>query len=299
VAPMALRVTLRLPAAMAGQQVRLWTDTPARAGAPFAVPAEGATVDLLPGLYAAELLANGLRHGFVVTRPCDVEITETGDPPVERADTDFYRLTVEPGDATANIRVVGKNFRLVETSSGSMHKDLPTGMYQIRIRIGRQISEKVILLDGDWPKPPAQPAMLEGLSVAPAPAAEMLPALPMITCAAPLPDTRATHEYQEAAARSAMDRVDVPAGSGAELMVMARAYTGEVPRAATVMPWDSVAVLRTDGSVVAKLTAAGQRDTGLDPVGVCTFSLSPGAACHRARTSCATRRMAAAWWSSR
>jgi hypothetical protein len=276
VGPMALRVTLRLPAAMAGQQVRLWTGTPARAGAPFAIPVEGATVDLLPGLYVAEVRANGLRHGFVVTRPCDVELTDAGDSPVECAHADHYRLTVEPGDATANIRVVDEGFGLVETSSGSMYKELPAGMYQIRIRIGRQISEKVILLDGDWPKPPVQPAMLDAPPVGLTPTAEMLPALPMITSAAPLPATRATHEYQQWAARSAIDRIDVTAGSGAELMVMARAYTGDVPQAA-IMPWDSVAVLRADGSVVADLTTDGQRDTRGDPVGVCTFSLSPGA----------------------
>jgi hypothetical protein len=131
----------------------------------------------------------------------------------------------------------------------------------MRIRTGRQIVEKVILLDAPWQH------------VAGA-AAGALPAMPLITSAAPLPATRATHEYQQEAAREGTKRHDVSLGPGAELMVMCRSFEETGP---TVLPWEGVTVLDARGNLVADLATTGDRRTTGDPVGVCAFELPPGA----------------------
>lgn len=267
VMPSEFDVTLQFPAAMAGRPARLWSGTPPRPGPSFGIQAGGTKQRLKPGLYLAEVPGTGLRHGFSVTRQCEVTLSETGEPPVEA--TGVFGLTVDPSDETAEIRVVADGFSFADGNAGRLESRLPYGLYQIRTRIGRQISEKVILLDADWPKWRAGPVR----------AADRLPDIPQIISAAPLPDTRAKHEYHEAAARNAQQRVDVNAGAGAELMVMARCYTepDQPAPAAAGLPWDGVAVLDSSGKMIADLQTSGIRDTGGDPVAVCTFSLAPGA----------------------
>lgn len=265
VPPLKFDVTLRFPASMPpGVPGRLWSGAPATAGITFTTDSNGVKLQLEPGLYLAEVMAGGLRHGFTVTRSGDIALSEQGLGPVQTAGS--FALTVDPSDATAEIRVVGGDFRILESGTGRLTAHLPTGLYQFRIRIGRQVVEKVILLDSDWPRPEATPA-------------QALPVLPTITSAAPLPDTRATHEYQQAAARDAVQRIDVPAGNGAQLMVMARAYSPEAIAGAGTHPWDGVKILDAAGHLVADMTTTGEHraNAGEDPVGVCSLALDPGA----------------------
>ena len=184
-----------------------------------------------------------------------------------------FQLTIDPRDLSADIRLIGDGFRSVDTRAGSLTLKLPFGLYQMRIQIGRQVVEKVILLDGDWPKP---------VKVL---AADQLPALPEITSAAPLPFTRASHEYQQDAARQSLTRVDVTAGAGAELMVMARVFSESGNADPAARPWDGVAVLDASGTLIADLATTGQHTSGGDPAGACTVALSPGAYVNRTAAS--------------
>src|ERR1043166_6854936 len=256
-------VTLDFPAETIGRNARLWSGTSPKVDQPFVISAGGTRLSLQPRLYLVAVPDTGIRHGFTVTKSGHILVNEKGDPPVEANGT--FQLTIRPEDPTAEIRLIGDGFRSVDTGSGSLVVKLPFGLYQCSIRIGRQIVEKVILLDSDWPKPMA------------ALAANELPALPEITSAAPLPATRATHEYQQEAARQGLARVDVNAGAGAELMVMARAFSESGSADPNARPWEGVAVLDASGNVVADLGTKGQHTTGGDPVGVCSFVLSPGA----------------------
>jgi hypothetical protein len=263
VLPPAFDVTLDFPAAMTGMNARLWSGAPPKADQAFVVAAGGTKLSLKPGLYLAEVAGAGVRDGFTVTKSGRITLDEKGDPPVEASGT--FQLTIDPGDLSADIRLIGDGFRSVDTGAGSLTLKLPFGLYQMRIQIGRQVVEKVILLDSDWPKP---------VKVL---AADQLPALPEITSAAPLPFTRASHEYQQDAARQSLTRVDVTAGAGAELMVMARAFSESGNADPAARPWDGVAVLDASGKLVADLATTGQHASGGDPAGVCAVALSPGA----------------------
>src|ERR1700716_3255130 len=74
------------------------------------------------------------------------------------------------------------------------------------------------LLDRDGPPGPGVPsfeATVGGALAHGAPAADVLPRLPQIISPAPLPGTRTTHEYHQAAAMS--PNYDIEVGKGAEL----------------------------------------------------------------------------------
>jgi hypothetical protein len=265
VSPLQFDVMLRFPATVPpGVPARLWSGTPPAPGADFLVDPNGVKLRLQPGFYLAEVKAGGLRHGFTVTRSGDITLSEQGPGPLQTAES--FTLTVNPNDATAEIRVMGSDFSVEESGNGSLSAKLPAGLYQIRIRIGRQIVEKVILLDSDWPTPAGGGP------------AQALPALPTISSAAPLPESRATHEYQQAAARDGIARIDISAGNGAQLMVMARSFSPSGGAAVGMHPWDGVKVFDTAGRLLGDMTVAGDHrgNPGEDPVGVCSFALDPG-----------------------
>ncbi|HEY2401817.1 MAG TPA: hypothetical protein VGI23_15805, partial [Steroidobacteraceae bacterium] len=268
-APPPLNITLKLASGGDNPMARIWSGRPPRPGPPLPLQPTGTLLALPPGIYLAEVSAAGLRQGFTVTRSQEVLLSERGDPPLDLSDSagnraQTFQLAINPEDSTAAIRIVGEGFRSVDAGAGQLTSRLPSGLYEMRIQIGRQLVQKVVLLDADWPKPVSAMA-----------AAEAVPALPMITSAAPLPDTRATHEYQRDAALAGTQRVDVNLGTGAQLMIMARGFSDSGQADPNARPWDGVVLLDPSGTVVADLGAVGQRESGRDPFVVCTFSLPP------------------------
>ena len=265
VTPPDFGVRLRFPETMTGKSARLWWGSPPKPGNVFKITKSGVLLKLKPGLYLAEAAAGGLRHGFSVARSCEVMVSETGDPPAET--TGLFHLEVNPNDITASIQLVGDGFRCADWGSSVLQSRLPFGLYQMRIYIGRQIVEKAILLDADWPK--ADSAAMQ-------PAADMLPSLPKLTLAAPLPDTRATSALLQQTASATPEQPDVTAGAGAELMVMARGFSNSGGINRDARPWEGVAVCDASGKAVAELDVAGRHINEDGPLTVCTFSLAPG-----------------------
>ena len=265
VAPLTFDITLHVTNATTPTDIRLWSGSPPNPGSPTTIVPGGTQIQLTPGLYLAE--GAGLRHGFAVTRSMSIDLAERGEP--VRQSGGKFTLQIDPGDPSADITVTQGKFDVLMGGKAQLVCPLLNfGLYQFRITIGRQIVEKIILLDRDWPPPVVAPGAV-------APASDVLPPLPQITSAAPLPGTRATHEYQQAAASSLTN--DVQAGTGAELMVMARGFSSGGQPSPGRMPWQDVAVLDASGEVVADLDTQGRHDIHDDPTGVCTISLAPGA----------------------
>jgi Caspase domain len=265
VAPLTFDITLGISDATTPTDIRLWSGSPPNPGPPITIAPGGTQIQLTPGLYLAE--GAGLRQGFAVTRSMTIDLAERGEPVKQPGGK--FTLQIDPADASADITVIQGRFNVLMGGKAQLVCPLlDFGLYQFRITIGRQIVEKIILLDRDWPPSGAAPGAV-------APASDVLPPLPQITSAAPLPGTRATHEYQQEAARSSTN--DVQAGAGAELMVMARWFSsgGQAPPGR--MPWQDVVVLDASGKVVADLDTQGRHDPNGDPTGVCTLSLGPGA----------------------
>ncbi len=106
--------------------------------------------------------------------------------------------------------------------------------------------------------------------------AETVPPLPIITSAAPLENTRATHEYHRDAASASTLHIDASIGTGAELMIMARCFSDLGVAPLNARPWDGVVVSDGSGTVIADLSTIGQREFGRDPFAVCSLGLPPG-----------------------
>ena len=278
VGPVFYDVTLRIPAATASSQMSLWSAEVPMRGAPITVAPGGTKLPLKPGLYVVE--GAGLRQGFAVTRSMTFDLVEKGSP--VSPSTGTFTVRVDPGDPSAAIRLCDNEFAVVMGRTAQLiSPPLPFGLYLIRRTIGRQITEKVILLDTDWPppEPVAVPPVAPTVGGPPPVPAEALnttglPPVPPITSAAPLPGTRATHKVQERMASD--DRCDLSVGDGAELMVMARWFsaTGELPAEA---PWRGVSVVNASNSVIADLETQGRHDRSGDPVAACAIRLNPGA----------------------
>ena len=248
----------------AGSTVRIWSGSPPSPGAPLAVAGDRLVLDLPSGIYVLEAQGLGLRHGFTVTRDATVAVSDAGAAP--RSAGGLFAIALDPGDPTAEIKVLGGRFETIDTGHGTLQARLPFGLYVLRIRVGRQIVEKVLLLDADWPA--AAGAAPETSRAA--------PAMPGITSAAPLPQTSATHEAQQSAVKASLGRVDVRRGEGAQLMVMARVFTADGVGASGARPWDTVSVRDLRGATVADLATDGVEEAGHDPFKVCTVALPPG-----------------------
>ncbi|MDR6305798.1 hypothetical protein GGQ85_003523 [Nitrobacter vulgaris] len=270
VAPLKFDVTLRVSGATSPTEIRLWSGSPPIPSSSIMIAHGGSTIQLAPGLYLAE--GAGLRHGFAVTRSMTLDLEESGEPVKQAAGK--FTLSVDPSDASADITLLRDRFDVLMGGKAQLVCPmLDFGLYECRITIGRQIVEKVILLDRDWP-PSASAPSLEA-TAGEAPAADDLPRLPQITSAAPLPGTRATHEYHQAAAKS--PNYDIEVGEGAELMIMARWFSSGAEALPRRMPWEGVLVLDASSAVVADLTEQGRNYSVNDPVGACAISLAPGA----------------------
>ncbi len=254
--PAELEVTLRFPSAAEGQKARLWSGAPPQPGEWFTIAAGGHRLRLTPGLYLAEVAEARLRHGFSVSRQgAEISISEPGLPPALGSGP--FSLSLDPDEPTAAIRLVDSSFVSIETAEGMLHTDLPRGLYQFRILIGRQVIEKVILLDANWDNK-----------------TETLPPVPEIATPIPLPGTRTTREYHRSVVSD--PRVDVKLGSGAELLLVARSYSKDESAAGTA-PWEDVAILDEAGDVIVDLAQSGRRGTGPDPIAACCIELLPGA----------------------
>jgi hypothetical protein len=255
-APKTYKMTFSFPATAEGKDARLWAGRPPRIKQSFVIPASSVDLTLPPGLYVLDAPGAGLRQGVEVTGPGTIAITDAGAP-VGGQSGEIFSLDVSPAEPATEIFVLDERFGLIDRNSGNVQLRLPFGIYKVKTRLGRSIKEKVLLLDHDRP-------ILDGIA-----------AVPVMT-AAPLPNTTASHEYQQAAAVSSPAVFDVTKGQGAAITVMVRIWTEQGQAPAGLQPWLGVKVVDQSGVVLADLERDGTRDTSLDPYAVCSLSVAPG-----------------------
>ncbi|MCC7597731.1 caspase family protein [Janthinobacterium sp. FW305-129] len=257
IAPLRYRVAFEFPPEALGHAAWLWSGVPPVAQQ-FTV--DGTEQLLAPGLYLLQVPALGLSQGFEVLCDMRVQVQETG-PEVEMpAVEEIFRLKVDPGNLTTEIFVIDQRLSLVDSQPGSLAVSLPFGLFKIKMRSGRAISQRVIMLDRDSISIDAASVTLPPSAVVPLPGAtSSLPA-----------HTEARMRALEAASRQAVD-----AGNGV-LLLMVRAYAGGNARLMHSEPWHGVSVVDADGTTVFDCArdAALQRDA--DPYAVGSRELVPG-----------------------
>jgi hypothetical protein len=247
-------VNLSFAPAAQGHQVRLWSGRPAKAET-FQIDGGTKTLSLRPGLYVVDVPDAGLRQGFEITGPASVTVSATGNP-VRDISSGIFALEIAPGNSPTEIFLVDEQFGLVDRNAGSLSARLPFGIYKVKTRLGRMTNEQIVMLDGDI-TPTLQP---------PKPVAS----------AAPLPNTRATHDDHTQAAVQSVDRIHLSAGAGARLSVMARAWSETGQTQSDVLPWADVRIVNARGKVIADLNHDGERHPEGDPFAVCSMSVEPG-----------------------
>jgi hypothetical protein len=272
-------VTLRFPANLVGRPIRLWSGCPPDRRT---IRAAGETqVRLEPGLYIADSGDGRLRAGFEVSQAESIELGEAGEPVFDAgAPSKTFRLRVNPVDPSARVVVVRADFKLEDSQDGQFDKRAKRGIYKVRLLVGRQISSRILFLDRDTEVPILPP---DPNAASSSPAGLVMPAL---TSPAPLPQSRAVHEYHEDAVRTALGRRDVRHGTGAMILVMARAWSGRHPPPQVALPWQDVRVVDAAGSVIADLAHHGERFSrpNADPYAIVSIAVAPGSYFLRYRT---------------
>lgn len=269
VKPIEFDLTLAVMGAAVDTRVEIWGGHPPRLLADANIEPAGSLFKLEPGFYIASS-KTGLRHGFDVTRSSTIQLEEQGPLPTQSGGP--FSLTIDPGNIAVEIQLFDSNFVLVQKCTGALFApQLQYGLYKIYLQDGRKIIEKVVLLDRNWP-PPAESGLE---SAAATPPASMLPQFPPITSAAPLPNTRTTHEYHQSAVLNAEERKDIDIGSGAELTIVSRIYSSGALPDALQSPWRDVRIYSGEQRI-ADLKTDGKVDTAGDPIVTCTLSLAPG-----------------------
>jgi hypothetical protein len=258
-----------------GKQAYIWSGNPPAKSAPIAIMGGVLCAELETGLHVVEVPECNLRQGFEVTasNPRDCEITETG-PPVQSADsTAVFNLSINPNDVAAQIFLIDSGFALKIDTMRSLSTYQPWGIYKIKVRLGRDVKERIVLLDRDNPE--------LGLTS------------PQIVSAAPILGTALTHEYHVAAAQGlSTQKILAQHGSGSEVRIMARVWGATPDRrqqlrdaidgtlsSVDISSWSKVTLLDGDGNTLLDLKDLKDQAvhfTQSDPFVTSRLEVSPG-----------------------
>ena len=180
------------------------------------------------------------------------------------------RLQVSVGTALAEVFLIDHKFQLIDRSIGDLDALVEPGVYMVRARLGDQVTERPVVLLAD------HSLDLSG---------ELRIASP-----APLKGTLKTHEFQSDLAASGSGtkwkehspRGALRAGSGAEIFLMARQWSGmEPPKVAQPAASGTVpelSLLQFDGRPILNLADGGKgQRRGFDPFLGRRVVVDPGA----------------------
>lgn len=269
------RVRLRFPSAKESQKlsVKIWSGIP-----PQPVDHEiqldkskEFEINLEVGLYLVEVTELGLRQGIAVTaewsEETDTKVIETmGKPvhPLENTNDNNRLFSLKlVQDTATEIFVIDPRFQLIDRSVSSLKIRLPFGLYKLKTRLTRIISEEIILLDDDYE------ATKAGAQFA-----------STMMAVAPLPNSMATSQEQTAAftKQCSLRRELGSQGNEAALTVMSRVSIGatENHSPSTLKPWEGVRVVNQKGKLVLDLSEDGKKHESEGAFAACTIALEPG-----------------------
>lgn len=261
VSPPRYRIRLTFPREVVGETARLWSGSPPQAKEEFQIAVAGNDMDLRPGLYLVEVPQRGLRQGFEVVCPAELQVVNAGPPALLGGEDSLFNVNVNPGQPAAEIFVIDCGFSLVDASLARLSAPLPFGLYKIKTRIGDATSEDVILLDRDISLP-------DGINSLQAKQAAVMP----------IPDTATSHESHGAgrqAAIAAANELDLLPTETCFLL-MARAFSARGTTAPGLTPWGGVRLDDVEGNVVVDLERDGTLEADGDAFAFAVKGLVPG-----------------------
>lgn len=254
------RVTLAFPPEAHGHAAFLWSGVPPAARQ---ITADGADHLLAPGLYLVQVPDVNLSQGFEVLTDMRVVVRENGPPVDLAAAGKIFMLEVVPTELSTEIFVIDQRLSLVDRDAGRLSTSLPFGLFKVKTRLGRGISQRIMLLDRD------------AMSLNP----DDVTRLP--SSVVPLSGTTsalAAHTLARAQELNASSRQAAAGGSAdAALMLMVRACRAPGTSLLHSEPWKGVSIVDASGATVFD----GECDTHLhrgdaNPYAVGSRKLAPG-----------------------
>lgn len=252
-------VTLHFPPGSDQAEAIIWSGAPAQPK-PVRVAGAQATVELTGGVHIVTVPAKGIRHAIEVS-PQGAEsfsISESGPAVVPPAAGQKFTLEVFPGNPAAEVFCIGCSLNLIDRGRGKFMATLESGVYKLKIRIGRDSHEVSFLLDRDVTFAPNA----EADKPIAAAALQIKIQRPRLATAVPLPGNARIHEYHVTANQWAdvlAVRPPVIFGAGlapasAEIRLMARVWTERNGPASAARPWERVQLLDGQDRVIAQLS---------------------------------------------
>jgi LacI family transcriptional regulator, galactose operon repressor len=177
---------------------------------------------------------------------------------------DIVSLHVATGNPMAEVFLIDHSFAMIDRSVGDLHCEVPPGVYKVKVRLGDDTEERLVVLNDD------QSIDMTGELV--------------ISSPAPIFGTSRTHEPDVDAAREASQHVAYTAGAGATILLMRRHWGSPQAHSAVsarrLRRWETPARLSLrlpDGTMVADLDEVSQEvGSAQEPARVATIEVDPG-----------------------
>lgn len=168
--------------------------------------------------------------------------------------SDKPKIAVEviASDAATELYVIDGNFNLVGRGIGRKRFELDPGIYKVKARAGKQQVEKLVVV-----REGIEPVRFDAL---------------LFSSPIPLDNTATASSAHVAAAQRAVEVVQVEAGTGSGIVIVAR-HSGETPE--TVDPSRGLRLRAMDGRLIADVEAAAEKSLA-EGCAICHVRVDPG-----------------------
>ena len=165
-------------------------------------------------------------------------------------------LTVHTNNPAAEVFLIDPQLQLVARGVGRLSTDQIPGVYKLRVRLGHNSEDRLLLLEHDTT-----------LSID----------APGFASPAPLQTTTLTHEYHIAAAEAQSARSNHVLGSGSGIFCFVRYFTPpNTPPRTYAHPGRGLAICSVDHQVLVDLETGSVAGGSPDPWAACQIAVDPG-----------------------
>lgn len=164
-------------------------------------------------------------------------------------------LTVTAADETAEISVIDGDLKKIARGVGWLHKNLPPGLYKLRVRVGPSLHEELVSLDKDR---------------------EVTISAQEFPSPIPLEGTSRSRDNHRAAAIAASNTPRDRLGVGASILVFARDWSVE-GRGSNDNPAAGLSLLSENQSISMDIESRAELRTDGDPCAGWRADVTPGA----------------------
>lgn len=160
--------------------------------------------------------------------------------------SDRLPLRVVAADEGSEIFLVDAGFRRLASAVGELRTAVEPGLYKVRFRSGDAMADRLVEVPPQLP-PGQSEVLIRGEPL-------------RFASALPLPDTRTSHEYHQAAWSHAWDPPDLNLGNGSLLFVLARDADRRPSERVHHVPWRGLSLRDPAGRVLLDFADAPRRD---------------------------------------